>query len=214
LTEDILCQGTLRGLPALGRPRLDICVEVSWTTRRLAKAVCQTDTIEVLDATAFIRRLAVANCVPQSAAVVRTSVQKQLGAYLSELPHAGDLEMWVRFALHSKVAQLKERQVAYHWHGSNMSSAYSAAADFEQCRNAFRMHYREIRDRLHDGAALELWIRQRYALMALVRAKSTWEEGEWDTCRRLLMDALDEVPEHTSGLNNINIFSIPTKDAT
>jgi glycosyltransferase involved in cell wall biosynthesis len=38
------------------------------------------------------------NSVETATAVVRTSVQKRVGGYRPELPHAGDLEMWLRFA--------------------------------------------------------------------------------------------------------------------
>ncbi|MEP7030038.1 MAG: glycosyltransferase family 2 protein [Pseudolabrys sp.] len=148
---------------------------------------------EVLDATAFVRALAEGNCVPQSAAIVRTSVQKRQGGYLMELPHAGDLEMWVRFALHSKVVRVKTTQSAYRLHDSNMSRAYRGIPDFEQCRNVFRLHYRDIRDSLHNGAELETWIRRHYAWWALKWAKRALTQGESETCRKLLMGAARDV---------------------
>jgi glycosyltransferase involved in cell wall biosynthesis len=149
--------------------------------------------VAVLDPIAFIRTLAASNCVPQSAAVVRTSVQKRFGGYLPELPHTGDIEMWVRFALHSKVAQVKAAQVAYRRHDSNMSLAYRGSANYEQFRKALGLHYPEIRERLRNGAAVEGWIRERFALWGLKLAKTSWKQGELDTCRRLIMAAFDEL---------------------
>jgi len=148
---------------------------------------------EVLDATAFICTLAASNCVPQSAAVVRTSVQKRLGGYLRELPHTGDLEMWVRFALHSKVAQIKATQSAYRKHDSNMHLAYREPANYEQFRKALGLHYPEIRERLPNGAEVEGWIRDRFALWGLKLAKLAWKQSELDMCRRLIMDAFDDL---------------------
>jgi glycosyltransferase involved in cell wall biosynthesis len=43
------------------------------------------------------------NQVVTCSAVVRTELQKQLGGYREELPHAGDVEMWLRFAAHASV---------------------------------------------------------------------------------------------------------------
>ena len=149
---------------------------------------------EVLDAKSFIRNLAVSNFIHTATAVVRTSVQKRLGGYLPELPHAGDLEMWVRFALYSKVAKVKTTQAVYRRHDSNMSLGYPGFLDFEQCRKVFRLHYREIGERLPTGTNLEYWIRQRYAFLGIQWAKLAWTQGEQDTCRKLLMDTLEEIP--------------------
>ncbi len=149
---------------------------------------------EVLDAKSFIRNLAVSNFIHTATAVVRTSVQKRLGGYLPELPHAGDLEMWVRFALYSKVARVKTTQAVYRRHDSNMSLGYPGFLDFEQCRKVFRLHYREIGERLPTGTNLEYWIRQRYAFLGIQWAKMAWTQGEQDTCRKLLMDTLEEIP--------------------
>jgi glycosyltransferase involved in cell wall biosynthesis len=147
----------------------------------------------VLDANAFILSLEYGNCVPQSAAIVRTDVQKRLGGYRSELPHAGDLEMWLRFTLYSKVIELKCPQCIYRRHQSNMSLGYSRESDLEQCKLAFRVHYQEIRQRLPDGAALEQSIRFRLALKCLFLAKVAFREGRKAACRKLLRHALDEI---------------------
>jgi glycosyltransferase involved in cell wall biosynthesis len=148
----------------------------------------------MLDPMAFIRTLAHGNCVPQSSAMVRTSLQKQLGGYRSELPHAGDLELWLRFALHSSVVRLAATQSAYRLHDENMSRGYRGVDDFEQCRNAFRMQYDAIRARLPGGTELEAWIRRRYAFMGLIWAKTARRLGEHEVCQRLLMEALEDVP--------------------
>ncbi len=148
----------------------------------------------VLDPKSFIRNLAVSNFIHTAAAVVRTSVQKRLGGYFPELPHAGDLEMWVRFGLYSRVARVNTMQAVYRQHDSNMSLAYPGSLNFEQCRKVFRMHYREIGDRLPQGAKLEFWIRQRYAFLGIQWAKLAWTQGKPDTCRKMLMDTLEEVP--------------------
>src|SRR5262249_6804667 len=60
------------------------------------------------------------NIVSTPTAVVRTALQKQLGGYRPELPHTGDLEMWLRFAAHAPVGVLDADQAFYRVHGRNM----------------------------------------------------------------------------------------------
>jgi glycosyltransferase involved in cell wall biosynthesis len=116
--------------------------------------------------------LAEKNFVSTATAVARTAVQKALGYYRADLPHAGDLEMWLRYALYSRVAYIKAHQAAYRHHDANMSLAYDAAADLRQCAQAFDLHYGAIRERLPDGAAIEARIRQSFAARALALASA------------------------------------------
>jgi glycosyltransferase involved in cell wall biosynthesis len=46
------------------------------------------------------------SCISSPEVVIRTSLQRQLGGYCVDRPHAGDLEMWLRFAAHSSIAYL------------------------------------------------------------------------------------------------------------
>jgi glycosyltransferase involved in cell wall biosynthesis len=149
---------------------------------------------ELLEAGWFIRTLAVGNSVPMSAAFTRTRVQKHLGGYRKDLPHAGDLEMWLRFALHSKVAMLKATQLAYRRHDGNMSLGYSGWPDLQQCRLAFHIHYPDIRSSLRDGAAVEAFAREKLATKILKLAKAAQKRGDLDKMRNFLGEALRELP--------------------
>ena len=54
-------------------------------------------------------------------AVVRTSIQHQVGYYRPELPHSGDLEMWLRIADISDVGRVNGVDQAYRrLHGASM----------------------------------------------------------------------------------------------
>jgi glycosyltransferase involved in cell wall biosynthesis len=119
----------------------------------------------------FIERLAVANFVATATAIVRTSVQKRLGHYRPDLPHAGDLEMWLRFALHSKVAYIEALLGVYRRHDGNMSKAYDPAADLRQCAAAFELHIPDIRRLVPDGATLEAKIRHHLAAREQIAAR-------------------------------------------
>ena len=52
---------------------------------------------------------------------MRTSVQRQLGLYRPELPHTGDLDIWLRAAAVADVGLLRgAAQACYRVHGANM----------------------------------------------------------------------------------------------
>lgn len=70
--------------------------------------------------------------------VVRTSVQKEVGGYRPDLPHAGDMEMWLRIAARSSVVILQSDQAYYRVHGKNMHEpAKVTSVDLEQRRLVF-----------------------------------------------------------------------------
>ncbi len=53
--------------------------------------------------------------------LVRTDVQRKAGGYRTELPHSGDLEMWLRLALLANVAYIDADQAYYRVHAASMS---------------------------------------------------------------------------------------------
>src|SRR5215831_13362910 len=70
-------------------------------------------------------------------AVVRTSAQKQVGGYSKTLPHAGDLEMWLRLAHFGSVAVLESYQAVYRRHGLNMHNSFAGVPNLRQHLLAF-----------------------------------------------------------------------------
>jgi glycosyltransferase involved in cell wall biosynthesis len=74
----------------------------------------------------------VGNPVPTPCAAVRTRLQQQIGGYRADLPHTGDMEMWMRFAVHGDVGVLKAVQGFYRWHQGNMSTKYYASVLSDQ----------------------------------------------------------------------------------
>jgi glycosyltransferase involved in cell wall biosynthesis len=65
--------------------------------RRFANATRTSEKV-ILQGEAFIDLSGADNLVASGTAVVRTQMQKKLGGYGAELPHSGDMEMWLRFA--------------------------------------------------------------------------------------------------------------------
>ncbi len=67
------------------------------------------------------------NPVPSPCAVVRTSLQKELGGYVPHLRHTSDMEMWMRIATRASVGVVHESQGFYRWHRTNMSADFTAS---------------------------------------------------------------------------------------
>ena len=112
------------------------------------------------------------NVITSPEVVVRGSVQRLVGGYRSELPHAGDLEMWLRIAAVSSVAFVhRVPQAFYRVHTANMTKLRNSFVDIHQRKaafDAFFQYHQHLTDsgRLHD-----------LANRALAR------EALWDACR-------------------------------
>jgi Glycosyl transferase family 2 len=136
-----------------------------------------------------------ANSVASPEVTVRTRVQRELGGYRKELPHSGDMEMWLRFAAHASVGILNATQAYYRMHQDNMHHAYRGVAEFQQERAAFACLFREYGKRIPNADALQ---RRAYASLsrrAFRRAADCFERGETDACRQFLELAVDLYPQ-------------------
>jgi glycosyltransferase involved in cell wall biosynthesis len=132
------------------------------------------------------RRFLLGNgCITCPEVVVRTSLQQQLGGYDPRLPHTGDIEMWMRFALHSDVGYLRGVDQAYYRvHGANMSTLYYGEAgirDLHQRLAAYEALLERCGDRLPDASRLERRLRRTLAKEALLRAARAYDKGRAET---------------------------------
>jgi glycosyltransferase involved in cell wall biosynthesis len=84
----------------------------------------QVPKYRIMSGRQFIEFSGSRNRVPTPTAVVRAKLQKQLGGYRPELPHTGDMEMWLRFAANGSIGILDAYQAVYRRHSSNMSVSY------------------------------------------------------------------------------------------
>lgn len=129
------------------------------------------DDICILDAETFYQMNIDANIVQACSVVTRTSLQKQLGGYCPELPHAGDYEMWLRFAAHALVGYVPRFQVASRMHPRNMSKSYDLANDIRQRLCALDVLSKTCADLLPDSYSA---LRTRLAKQAL---HATWRSN-------------------------------------
>src|SRR5215472_4824801 len=78
------------------------------------------------------------NPITSPEVVVRTSLQKRVGGYDARLPHAADLQIWMRLAANADVGFLRGVDQAYYrLHEQNMRRSYDALMDLRQRRLAF-----------------------------------------------------------------------------
>jgi glycosyltransferase involved in cell wall biosynthesis len=143
------------------------------------------------------------NVVPVPTAVVRTSVQRMIGGYLAEHPHAGDLEMWLRVAAYADVAELPTHQGIYRRHDVSMSrSAYDDVGieDLAACWRAFEEVLTTHRDAVPDAERLMGTARRACARRMVGRASTLYDKGlrRPDYVNRLLALAVSLDPTVTT----------------
>ena len=77
------------------------------------------------------------NVISSPEVVVRTSIQHEVGGYRADLPHSGDLEMWLRLAARADVGIVTGVDQAYYRiHPASMSRTSFAAA-FDDVRQRY-----------------------------------------------------------------------------
>ena len=130
----------------------------------------------------------VGNCVPTPTAVVRTELQKRLGGYRSDLPHSGDMEMWMRFAANSSVGVIRDVQAYYRRHNSNMTHQYAnhLFGDRREIIQACEHVYLQWGNRFPDS---ECWMGKtffRISEESCWLANQAFEAGDIQTYRTFL----------------------------
>jgi glycosyltransferase involved in cell wall biosynthesis len=128
------------------------------------------------------------NVITSPEVVVRGSIQRLVGGYRPELPHSGDLEMWLRVAAVSDIAYVQDvPQAFYRVHPKSMMRTTNKGSllDLRQRKAAFQWFIEKNRDILHNANQL-----QDLSYRALAR------EALWDACRAY---DRDEVEASSSG---------------
>jgi glycosyltransferase involved in cell wall biosynthesis len=152
------------------------------------------------------------NQVATCSAVVRTELQKHLGGYRQELPHAGDMEMWLRFAAHASVGFIFALQGVYRRHTASMSAAYYLASDdghiyrkngrlcaLRQQKLAFDFFFEHCKEHGKDVLPrCEHLCRRIYRHLSessVRQASAAFNDGEMEESRQLSDFALAVCPE-------------------
>ena len=122
--------------------------------------------------------------------IVRTSLQKRVGGYDPALPHAADMEMYMRLAVHADVGFLRGVDQAYYRvHQENMSNSVSALMDLRQRRSVVEVVLDRYGDRLADCEHLSDIVHRQLSREALWAAGRVYDRGwlrQTEFARRLL----------------------------
>ncbi|MFF2271633.1 glycosyltransferase family A protein [Agromyces sp. NPDC058136] len=107
------------------------------------------------------------NNISSPEAVVRTSVQHEVGYYTPELPHTGDVEMWLRIAAIADVGHINGIDQAYYRrHAENLSNRFAGYQDIEERWRTYDGFLSQW-SRADDAARLRPVARRRLADEAL-----------------------------------------------
>jgi glycosyltransferase involved in cell wall biosynthesis len=112
------------------------------------------------------------SCIYSPEACVRASVQHSIGGYSPELPHAGDVEMWLRFAAVSDVARVNSDQAYRRVHDASMMQTTFAGllTDLQQRLEAFEAFFAGAGASLPQAQHDRATVRRRLAGEALEQA--------------------------------------------
>jgi hypothetical protein len=166
----------------MGRPMSSVTGKADW---------------RILAGLKFVELSGPRNIVPTPTAVVRTQLQRRLGGYRPELPHSGDMEMWLRLAAHGSVGILKAYQAVYRRHTNNMSLAYTADGflpDVQQRKAALDCFFQTCGHAFPNTQRLESKLNWSLGCDALGLASSAFNEGKDHTSRQLCDFALGICP--------------------
>ncbi len=125
------------------------------------------------------------NCISSPEVMVRTSVHRQVGGYKPELPHSGDLELWMRIAAVADIAYVRGiPQAIYRVHPRSMLRSRFAdpLVDLEHRKAAFDGFFAEWRSVVPEIEGLERTVGRALARQAL-----------WQASRAIDRDRLDVV---------------------
>lgn len=138
------------------------------------------------------------SCITAPEVMVRTALQKQVGGYDPQLPHTGDIEMWMRLAARSDVGYVRGvDQVFYRVHGHNMTKSRTHLVDLRQRRLAYEAVLERSGDRLPDCARMSEVVHRKLAWQALWLAARAYDRGRTRQTQvdELIAFALDCWPE-------------------
>jgi glycosyltransferase involved in cell wall biosynthesis len=148
------------------------------------------------------------NPVATCTAVVRTQLQKRIGGYRHELPHTGDMEMWLRFAAHASVGFISAYQGVYRCHSANMSTRYYVISDgrlvytkdgrltdLHQRKSALDCFFEQCKDVLPHSEYLSRRLYRQLSELAVGRASAAFNDAQMEESSQLSEFALAICPE-------------------
>ncbi|WDR02950.1 glycosyltransferase family 2 protein [Devosia algicola] len=133
---------------------------------------------QVMSGRRFVELTAARNIVPTPTAIVRTSVQLDAGGYRPDLPHTGDMEMWLRLAAYGRVGYVDADQAVYRMHGANMSVTYEGLADLQAREKALNVFFADGARKIDPTGGLQRKCQSQLAGEAFRHASMALNRGD------------------------------------
>jgi glycosyltransferase involved in cell wall biosynthesis len=112
------------------------------------------------------------NPITSPEVVMRTSLLKRLGAFDPRLPHAADMELWMRLAANSDVGFIRGVDQAYYrMHQENMRQGSDRLADLRERRAVYELVLDRYGETLPDADVLSTIVHRKLGQEAL------WDAG-------------------------------------
>jgi glycosyltransferase involved in cell wall biosynthesis len=203
--DDLMIPGALHRAVCLleTHPEVGMCYGRQILFRhdpRLPETACVSSdsNARIFSSGEFLEMLCIAghNPVAMPTVVRRTELQKKLGYCREELPHTGDLEMWLRFGAHAAVGYLEAHQAFKRMHGRNMQLEFLAAplGDILQRKAAFDIFFRDHGPVVADAKRLSQMATSSLAREVFWIASQAFDQGKVRDCQEFLTVALDWDP--------------------
>jgi len=127
------------------------------------------------------------NVISSPEVVVRGSLQRSIGGYRPELPHTGDLEMWLRIAAVSSIAYVRGPQAFYRVHPASMlrTKYQNNLLDLRHRKIAFDSFFQQHQHVIADSDRLHELTNRALAREAL-----------WIACRAYDRNRVEEARAH------------------
>lgn len=158
----------------------------------------------VISGQQFIELNGSGNVVCTPTVIVRTSLQKQLGGYRTELPHTGDMEMWLRLAAYGSIGIINTYQAVHRRHANNMSVQYRAQAklpDLQQRKAAIDCFLDTCNQVIDSASELKNKLYCSLAFDTLGYANEAFDNGEMESVDILAKFALEMYPDISKSLS-------------
>jgi hypothetical protein len=134
--------------------------------------------------------------IPGTTALVRTSIQKQVGHYKVSLPHTADLDMWLRFGCAGGAAATKAIQGIRRVHPLNRSATLQDCHSWDRhWEAAFDAFFTAEGATIRNSARWRRMARRALAERAYWGVASNLLRGDFALSLKLLRYALTRCPE-------------------
>jgi GT2 family glycosyltransferase len=139
-----------------------------------------------VDGCEFVRLSGARNIVETPTAIVRGDLQRRVGGYRPDLPHAADMEMWLRLAKHGRIGIIDAAQGVRRIHDSNMSRNYADSLSDLAQRKLILDELFSAADRPAGIDRLREPICAALADDAVMVAANAFRRGEIVACKEIL----------------------------